>query len=136
MFWTFCLDLLSNRLKIFSNCLPRSASDSDISSSSSWFSCVSSESILDVKEIPFPFLSVLLLIVISKFCKDPINSSIFKLDISWASLSRHFWRSSYFISIDSLFYFTTEHLFFFLRKGGKSSNYPFEKILGSGVSYI
>ena len=30
-----------------------------------------------------------------------------------------FWRSSYFISIDSLI-FTTEHLFFFLRKGEKN----------------
>jgi len=57
----------------------------DISSSSSWFPRVFSESTLDVKAIPLPFLSVLLLTVISKFCRDHINSSTFKLEMSWAS---------------------------------------------------
>jgi len=51
-------------------------------------------------------------------------------------LSRHFSGDHRRLtSFDSLFLFTTEP-FNFLKKGGKSSNYPFERDLGSGVSYI
>jgi len=39
------------------------------------------------------------------------------------------------LAFDSLFCFTTEHLIL-REKGEKSSKYPFEEILGSGVSYI
>ena len=51
-------------------------------------------------------------------------------------LSRHFSEiKAIWLAFDSLFYFTTEHLIL-KKKGEKSSKYPFEKILGSGVSYI
>jgi len=50
-------------------------------------------------------------------------------------VARFFGDQAIFISIGSLFYFTTEHLIL-REKGEKSSKYPFEKILGSGVGYI
>jgi len=50
-------------------------------------------------------------------------------------VSRHFSEiKAIWLAFDSLFYFTTEHLI--LKRREKSSKYPFEKILGSGVSYI
>ena len=54
--------------------------------------------------------------------------------------SRHFYRvifrvKAIWLAFDSLI-FHDWTFNFFLRKGEKSSNYPFEKILGSGVSYI
>jgi len=51
------------------------------------------------------------------------------------SVASFFGGQAIFISIDSLFYFTTEHLIL-RKKGKKGLKYPFEKILGSGVSYI
>ena len=39
------------------------------------------------------------------------------------------------LAFDSLSHFTTEHLIL-REEGGKGSKYPFEEILGSGVSYI
>jgi len=51
-------------------------------------------------------------------------------------LSRQFLSiKAIWLAFDSLFYFTTEHLIL-REKGKKRSNYPFEKNLGSGVSYI
>ena len=51
-------------------------------------------------------------------------------------LSRHFSEiKAIRLAFDSLFYFTTEHLIL-REKGEKSSKYPFEEILGSGVCYI
>ena len=52
------------------------------------------------------------------------------------AVSRHFSKiKAIWLAFDSLFYFTTEHLIL-RKKGEKGSKYPFEKILGSGVSYI
>jgi len=51
-------------------------------------------------------------------------------------MSRHFSEiKAIWLAFDSLFCFTTEHLIL-REERGKSSKYPFEKILGSGVSYI
>jgi len=63
------------------------------------------------------------------------------LSTTWTQLvgyfmSRHFLGDHRRLTgFDSLFLFTTE-LFNFLGKGKKSSKYPFERDLGSGVSYI
>jgi hypothetical protein len=50
-----------------------------------------------------------------------------QVDVSLGECHVIFRRSSYLISIDSLFYFTTE-LFIFLKKVEKSSNYHLKKI--------